>query len=76
MVKLKSIRVVLELVSNLNLGVKKLHMKIAFLHVDLEEDIHTEQHEGFKVKGKKELVCRLKKILYDLNQANSVTMIQ
>ena len=43
-----------------------MDVKIAFLHGDLEEEIYMKQPEGFVVKGKKELVCKLKKSLYRL----------
>ena len=35
----------------------------------MEEEIDMEQPEGFEVKGKENLVCRLKKSLYGLKQA-------
>ena len=41
-------------------------MKTKFLHGDLEEEIYMKQPEGFMVKGKKELVCRLKNYFYGL----------
>ena len=41
-------------------------MKTTFLHGDLEEEIYMKQPEGFVVKGKKELVCKLKKPIYGL----------
>ena len=44
-------------------------MKNAFLHSDLEEEIYTEQPDGFEVKGKEQLLCKLKKSLYGLKQA-------
>jgi len=36
-----------------------MDVKTSFLHGDLEEEIYMKQVEGFVVKGKKELVCRL-----------------
>ncbi|CAL2259645.1 unnamed protein product [Prunus armeniaca] len=68
-VKMSSIRVVLGLATSLNLEIEQLDVKTAFLHGDLEEEIYMEQPEGFKVKGKEDLVCRLKKSLYGLKQA-------
>eukprot|EP00253_Pinus_taeda_P005574 PITA_05574 len=41
----------------------------SFLHGDLEEEIYMKQPEGFAVKGKKELVCKLKKSLHGLKQS-------
>ena len=46
-----------------------MDVKTTFLHGDLEEEIYMKQPEGFMVKGKKELVCRLKKSLYGLKQS-------
>ena len=68
-VKMSSIQVVRSLAASLNLEVEQLDVKSAFLHGALEEEIYMEQPEGFKVKGKQDLVCRLKKSLYGLKQA-------
>ncbi|CAL5331695.1 unnamed protein product [Camellia sinensis] len=68
-VKMTSIRVVLGLVASLNLELEQMDVKTAFLHGDLKEEIYMEQPEGFEVKGKENLVCRLKKSLYGLKQA-------
>ena len=46
-----------------------MDVKTSFLHGDLEEEIYMKQPEGFAVKGKKELVCRLKKYMYGLKQS-------
>jgi len=46
-----------------------MDVKTTFLHGDLEEETYLKQPEGFAVKGKKELVCRLKKSLYGLKQS-------
>ncbi|PKI36969.1 hypothetical protein CRG98_042670 [Punica granatum] len=66
---MSSIRVVVVLAANLNLEIEQLDVKIVFLHGDLEEEIYMEQFEGFRVKGKEHLVCRLRKSLYGLKQA-------
>ena len=68
-VKMSSIMVVLRIVASLNLEIQQLDVKNVFLHGDLEEEIYMEQHEGFGVKGKENLACRLKKSLYSLKQA-------
>ncbi|CAL1379209.1 unnamed protein product [Linum trigynum] len=66
---MSSIRVVLGLAASLDLEVEQLDVKTAFLHGDLEEEIYMDQPEGFEVKGKEDLVCRLRKSLYGLKQA-------
>ena len=46
-----------------------MDVKTTFLHGYLEEEIYMKQPEGFAVKGKKELVCRLKNSMYGLKQS-------
>ena len=68
-VKMSSIRAVLGLYASLNLEIEQMDVKTTFFHGDLEEDIYMEQPEDFKVDGKENYVCKLRKILYDLNKS-------
>jgi hypothetical protein len=67
--KLTSIRFILSNVVAFYLEVEQMDVKTTFLHGDLEEEIYMKQSEGFVVKGKKVLVCKLKKSLYVLKQS-------
>ena len=68
-VKMASICTILSIVSIEDFHLEQLDVKIAFLHGDLDEEIYMAQPQGFEVKGKENLVCKLKKSLYGLNQA-------
>jgi len=68
-VKHTSIRVLFSLVAIKDLELEQLDVKIAFLNGDLEEQIYMKQLEGFKVVGKENNVCLLKKSLYGLKQS-------
>ena len=64
--KVTSIRLLLSVAAAFDFEIEKMDVKTTFLHGDLEEEIYMKQPEGFMVKVKKELVCRLKKSLYGL----------
>jgi len=66
--KVASIRLLLSVVAAFDFEVEQMDVKTTFLHQDLEEEIYMKQLEGFAVKSKKELVCKLKKSLYGLKQ--------
>ena len=68
-VKMNSIRTILSLVVVEDLHIEQLDVKTTFLHGDLEEEIYMQQPQGYEVKGKENLVCRLKKSWYGLKQA-------
>jgi len=68
-VKITSIRNVLGIVATKYLHLEQLDVKTAFLHGDLEEELYMQQPEGYEVKGKEEMVCKLKKSLYGLKKA-------
>ena len=64
--KLTSIRLLTSLATKFDLEIEQLDVKTTFLHGGLEEEIYMKQSEGFTMKGKEELVCRLKKSNYGL----------
>ncbi|KAL9260027.1 Retrovirus-related Pol polyprotein from transposon TNT 1-94-like protein [Drosera capensis] len=53
----------------MDLEIEQFDVKTTFLHGDLEEEIYMEQPEELQVEGKENLVCKLKKSLYDLKYA-------
>ena len=65
-----SIRTILSIVATEDLHLEQLNVKTTFLHGDLDEEIYMAQPYGFNVKGKENLVCKLKKSLYGLKQAS------
>ena len=65
-VKMTSIRTILSLVVVEDFHLEQLDVKTTFIHGDLEEEIYMQQPQGYEVKGKEKLVCRLKKSLYGL----------
>ena len=67
--KVTSIRLLLFVVVAFDFEVEQMDLKTTFLHGDLEEEIYMKKPQGFMVKGNKELVCRLKKSFYGLNQS-------
>jgi len=57
------------LVAQFDLKLAQLDVKTAFLQGDLEEEIYMSQLDGFKVTGKENWACKLKKSLYGLKQS-------
>jgi hypothetical protein len=52
-----------------DLEIEQMDVKITFLHAYLQEEIYMKQPEGFVVKGKNDLVCKLKRYLYGIKQS-------
>lgn len=67
--KVSSIRLLLSIVASFDFEVEQMDVKTTFLHGDLEGEIYMKQPEGFAVKSKNELVCKLTKSLYGLKQS-------
>ena len=68
-VKHSSIRILLALVAQFNLELVQLDVKTTFFQVNLDEEIYMRQPDGYQVKGKERLVCKLRKSLYGLKQS-------
>ena len=58
----------LSIATSMDLEVEQLDVKTTFLHGDLEVEIYMQQREGFVMKGKENLVCRLRKSLCGLKR--------
>ena len=64
-----SIRILLALVAQYELELDQFNVQTAFLHDDLEEEIYMSQPTGFKTARKENMICKLKKSLYELKQS-------
>ena len=67
--RFESLRTLLALAVQNGLCVHQMDVTTAFLNGNLEEEVYMEQPEGFVVRGKEDLVCKLKHSLYGLKQA-------
>ncbi len=60
----------MALVAHFNLELHQMDVKTAFLNGNLDEEVYMDQLEGFLIKGKEHMVCKLKKSIYGLKQAS------
>lgn len=67
--KLASISFLLFIVVTYDFQIEKMDVETTFLHVDLQEEIYMRQLNGFVVKGKEHLDCKLKQSLYGHKQS-------
>ena len=68
-VKLTSIRILLSIVASENLHLEQMDAKTTFLHGDLDKEIYMQQSEGFVVRVKEHMLCKLTRSFYGLKQA-------
>ncbi|GJY86024.1 retrovirus-related pol polyprotein from transposon TNT 1-94 [Tanacetum coccineum] len=68
--KMVTVRIVLSISSINNWFVHQLDIKNAFLYGDLNEEVYMAVPSGYKKSLPPNIVCRLKKSLYRLKQAN------
>jgi hypothetical protein len=64
--RLITIRVLFSLAASHGLLIYQMYIKIAFLNLELEEEIYMTQPDRFVVKGQEDNLCKLLKSLYDL----------
>ena len=69
-VKFASVRIIMVVVTRLDLELYQLDVKTAFLNGDLKEEIYMDQPDVFQIKGQEGKVCRMKKSLYGLKQSS------
>ena len=60
----------MALVSHFDLELQQMDVKTSFLNGSLEEKVCMDQHEGFSIKGKEHMVCKLNKSISRLKQAS------
>ncbi len=68
-VRQESLRMLIALSVQQDLKLQQIDVTTAFLNGSLEEKVFMRQPEGFEVKGKEHLVCKLKKSIYGLKQS-------
>jgi hypothetical protein len=68
--KKDSFQIVMALVAHYDFELHQMNVKTVFLNGDLQENIYMTQPEGFVVKGKEHMGCKLKKSIYRLKQAS------
>ena len=68
-IRFESFRTIVAIAVQKGLKLHQLDITTAFLNGQLKEEIFMKQPEGFVVKGKEHLVCRLKQSLYGLKQS-------
>jgi hypothetical protein len=64
-----SIITIIALAAKMKWKLHQMHVKTTFLNGVIEDEVYTEQPQGFGVQDKKTHVCKLKKALYGLKQA-------
>uniref|UniRef100_A0A2N9I4J9 Integrase catalytic domain-containing protein n=1 Tax=Fagus sylvatica TaxID=28930 RepID=A0A2N9I4J9_FAGSY len=65
-----SFRIIMALVAHFDLELHQMDVKTAFLNGNLGEEVYMQQPEGFQMKGKEHMVCKLNKSIYGLKQAS------
>lgn len=67
--KKDSLRIITTLVAHCNLELHQMDVKIIFLNKSVKE-VYMDQPEGFPIKWKEQMVCKLKMLIYGLKQTS------
>ena len=65
---LKSIQILLLIVTYYDYEIWQMDVKTIFLNSNLEEEVYMTQLEGFVSSGRASQVCKLKRSIYGLKQ--------
>ena len=65
-----SFGIIMALVAHFDLELHQMDVKTTFLNGDLNQTVDMQQPEDFCISGNEELVCNLKRSIYDLKQAS------
>ena len=69
-VKITSARLILAIVTHMDLELYQMDVKTVFLNGELDEKIYMDQPLCFESKGQECKVCKLKRSIYGLKQAS------
>jgi len=67
--RLTSVRAVLTIANELDMGIHQMDVETSFLNGNLDQDIYMKQPTKFVQKNKEHLVCKLEKGLHGLKQS-------
>ncbi|EMG45193.1 Polyprotein, partial [Candida maltosa Xu316] len=68
-IRSESIKLLFALAAKTGRIVHSIDISTAFLNADISEDVFISQPQGYVVKGKESMVCKLQKSLYGLRQS-------
>ena len=69
-VKMTTLPLLFAIVVALDLELNQMDVHTTFLHGDIDEEIYMKHDEGFVIRRKEHLVCKLNRSLYGLKQAS------
>ncbi|KAL6962028.1 hypothetical protein U1Q18_052472 [Sarracenia purpurea var. burkii] len=67
--RLNYVRFLLSVAVNRSGPLYQLNIKNAFIHDNLQDEVHMDQPPDFIISGNEHIVCRLRKALYGLKQS-------